>query len=61
LWVCFSECHSFDLALEHDELVPQREDLGVALITGGEHPSEARDDELREGGERFHGSVTVSG
>ena len=59
--VCFGELRSFDLALEHDELVPQREDLGVALITGGEHPSEARADEFLDRGERVHGSATVSG
>lgn len=34
------ELGAFDLALEHDELVTQREDFDVALIPGGEHPSE---------------------
>ena len=39
--VGFGELCSSDLALEHEQLVTQREDLGVAPVTGGEHPSEA--------------------
>ena len=35
------ELCAFDLALGNEKLVSQREDLGVALIAGGEHPSEA--------------------
>ena len=50
------ELRSVDLALEHDELMAQREDLGVALIAGGEQPSEACEDEFREGGEQVHDS-----
>ncbi len=59
--VGLGEFGSFDLALEDDELMAQREDFGVTLVAGGEHPSEARQDEFREGGERVHGSATVSG
>jgi hypothetical protein len=59
--VGLGELCSFDLALEDDELVAQREDFGVALITRGEHPSEPGQDEFRDGGERVHSSATVSG
>jgi len=61
---CAVGCGEFrtsGLALEHDELVPQREDFGVALVAGGEQPSEPCEDEFREGAERVHGSATVSG
>jgi len=55
------ELCSVDLALQYEDLVAQSEDLGVSPVTGGEHPSESREDQSGECGERVHGSATVSG
>jgi len=38
--VGLGELCSFDLALKNEQLVAQREDLGIALIARGEQPSE---------------------
>lgn len=55
------ELRPVDLAVEHEDLVSESEDLGIAGVTGGEHPSEARENQFREEGQRVHGSATVSG
>ena len=39
--VGLGELRSVELALEHEQLVTQSEDLRVALIAGRKHPSEA--------------------
>ena len=40
-WVVHGPVGTVDLAFEYQDLVAEGEDLRVAPVTGGEHPSEA--------------------
>ena len=52
--VCLVESRSLDLALQHEDLVAEGEDLGVAGIAGREQSSESSEREARERGEQGH-------
>lgn len=53
--VVLGEARSGDLALQDKDLVAQGEDLGVALVAGGEQPTKAGQDQTRDGREEVHG------
>jgi hypothetical protein len=53
--VGLGECRSGDLALQHEDLVAQGEDLGVPLVTGGEQPSKAGHDQPGQSRHETHG------
>jgi hypothetical protein len=48
------------LALQHQDLVAQREDLGVSLVAGREKPSEATDEQVTETRGEVHRRQNVS-
>ena len=54
------ELRSADLALQHEDLVAEGEDLGVAGIAGGEHPPESGQNEASQSGEEGHERRTLS-
>lgn len=49
------ERRSGDLALQHEDLVTQGEDLGVAFVAGGEQPTEAAHDQPGQSRHETHG------
>ncbi|CAN5835089.1 hypothetical protein BH23ACT4_BH23ACT4_08330 [soil metagenome] len=53
------ELSSVDLALQHQDLMPEGEDLGVAFVTGREEPSEPGKGKSWEGSEQDHDGCTV--
>ncbi len=54
-----SELRPADLALQHQDLVAEGEDLGVASIAGGEHPPESRQNEACQSREEGHEGRTL--
>jgi hypothetical protein len=48
-----------DLALQHQDLVAQGEDLGVSLVASREQPSEPADDEVTDCRDEVHRWQTV--
>lgn len=53
------ELSSVDLALQHQDLMSEGEDLGVAFVTGREEPPEPGRGESCEGSEQDHDGCTV--
>jgi len=49
------EPRSGDLALQHEDLVAQGEDLGVTLIAASEQPTQAVEDQTGDRGDEVHG------
>ncbi len=54
------ESGSVDLALQHQDLVAEGEDLGIAAVTGGKQPSETPQNQSSEGRQRRHESRMLS-
>jgi len=48
------EAGPIDLALQHEDLMAQGEDLGVAFVAGREQPSEPADQKVTEGRDEVH-------
>ncbi len=48
-----------DLTLQHEDLVAQRQDLGIAIVASREDPSEPCEDKTGEGREEAHRPMTV--
>jgi hypothetical protein len=46
--VGFVEAWLFDLALQHEDLVEEREDFGVSGVVGGEYPADSCQNEACE-------------
>lgn len=53
--VGLGEPRSGDLSLQDEDLVAQGEDLGVALVAGGEQPTEAAQHQTGDRGDEVHG------
>ena len=49
-----SEVWSVDLALQHQDLAAQSEDLGVTVVAGGEYPSESVDNKANQSRKQGH-------
>ncbi len=54
-----SELRPADLALQHQDLMAEGQDLGVAGIAGGEHPPESSQNEACQSGEEGHECRTL--
>lgn len=59
--VRLGESRSVDLALQHEDLVAQGEDLGVAVVAGGEQPTEAAQHQTRDRWDEVHGVGDAAG
>lgn len=53
------ELNSVDLALQHQDLMPEGEDLGIAFVTGREEPPEPGKGESCERSEQDHDGCMV--
>lgn len=45
--------------MQHEDLVPEREDLSVAGVTGGKDPADSCENETCERGDQVHESLTM--
>jgi hypothetical protein len=57
--VGFVEPRTVDLALQHEDLVSEREDLSVAGVTGREDPADSGENEACERGKQVHETSTL--
>jgi len=48
------EAWPIDLALQHEDLMAQSQDLGITGVTAGEQPSQPRQDESSEHSDQCH-------